>query len=274
MGFVLITSDFHFGSSFACFPEDFRTHNDTIIPLNRGQRYLNECFDDAVSRVPDEFDIFVMNGDGIEGPNKCNMARNLTEVDPLWQVRAATEKLKPVTDRARNALFTKGSYYHVGSGGGGDEGLAQACGAKPNRKGEFAPAWRRFMYKGVYFDVAHRQSTTIRYHSMPMERELDFLYLRFAKKRLPPPEHVVLIRSHAHWGYGLWETEGATVISTPCMKLQDEFAQTRVSPNRIIPDNLGMIGLRVHDGPKVTVEPYLYPHPEEEEVELITDVIG
>jgi hypothetical protein len=58
------------------------------------------------------------------------------------------------------------------------------------------------------------------------------------------------------------------------MKLQDEFAQTRVSPNRIIPDNLGMIGLRVHDGPKVTVEPYLYPHPEEEEVELITDVIG
>lgn len=272
MGFALLTSDFHFGSRFAPFPDQYRTSYDAIITANRGQRYLNECFSDVVDQVPDEFDLWVMNGDGIEGPNKCDMARNLTEVEPLWQRRVAEDYLKPLGAKAKHKVFTRGSYYHVEYAG--DEGLAEAMGARKHRgRNCYAPAWWRFWYKGVYFDIAHRQSTTIRYHSMPMERELDFAYLRFAKKGLKFPDYIVLVRSHAHWGYGLWETQGATVISTPCFKLQDDFAQTRISPNRIIPDNLGAVGLEVFDEPvnnrRVTVIPYLYEHPDEGDIDVI-----
>jgi len=273
MGFMLTVADYHVGSAWSAFPEGFRTSMGGILSLNSGQKYLLECHRDLMTRLPDEIDVLNLNGDLIDGNNKFEMARGLSEVDPLWQVRAAEELLSPLADRARHIRATKGSTYHVGKGGGYGEILAQHLGAKEDSRGHCASPWWRYWYKGVYFDIAHRQSTTIRYQSMPMERELDFALERFAKKRLPVPEHFVIIRSHAHWGWGVWREQGATVISTPAMKLQDDYAKGLISPNRIIPDNLGVVGIRVHDelvdGKKVDVIPYLYDHPDEGDVDVI-----
>jgi len=277
MGFVLVGSDYHFGSRFASFPEGFRTSSDHILPLNRGQDYLNECMEYVLKVTPPQYDLFVVNGDGIDGDNKFNMARHLSEVDPLWQVRGGEIQLQPFVDRASRVRYTRGSTYHTGKGGMGDELLAERVKADP-LKGYYAPPWWRFWYgeegdNGVYFDVAHRQSVTTVNHSMPLERELRYAELRFARKRLPVPKHLVIIRSHVHWGFGVWRERDAVVISTPCMKLQDDFAKTLTSPNRIIPDNVGMVGIRINDEPvdgeKVTVIPYLFDHPDEEDVDVI-----
>lgn len=275
--FVLNVSDLHVGSMFGLFPKGFKTSIGSILALNSGQKYLLKCWEDALSRIPEKIDVLNINGDMLDGDNKFEMARGLGEVDPLWQVRAAQVLLDPLVQKAKNIRFARGSTYHVGKGGTFEELLAERIGAEPDRRGHYAPPWWRYRFpgeNGVYFDMAHRQSTTIRYRSMPLERELDFCLDRFARKRLAPPQHIVIIRSHTHAGYRVWHEEGAWAISTPCMKLQDDFAKTRISPNRIIPDNLGLVGMWVHDEPeggeKVTIKPYIYPHPDEGEVDVIS----
>lgn len=276
MGFMLTVSDLHVGSMFGLFPRGFKTSIGSILALNSGQQYLLECWEDMQARLPDVIDVLNLNGDIVDGENKFEMARGLGDVDPLWQVRAAEELLTPLADRARHIYATRGSTYHVGKGGTWDELLAERLGARKDRRGCYASPWWRYRYPGqdgVYFDIAHRQSTTIRYHSMPVEREMDFLFNRFARKRLKPPEHFAIIRSHAHWGFGAWLEEGACGISTPCWKLQDDFAKTRISPNRIIPQNLGAVGLHIFDEPvdgaRVKAVPYTYKHPDEDEVDVI-----
>ena len=273
MGFVLIISDYHIGSSWAPFPERFRTSYGNILALNSGQKYLNQCHETMMASIPEEIDVLVINGDIMDGDNKFEMCRGLSEVDPLWQVKAADQFLRPLVDRAKHVRMTTGSTYHVGKGKVYSELLAERFGAKEDKRGHHASVWWRFKYKDVYFDVAHRQSTTIRYQSMPMEREVDFALERFAKKRKSFPEYMAIIRSHTHWGYGLWQERGIWSISTPSMKLQDDYAKGCISPNRIIPDNLGVVGIRVYDEPidgrKMDVIPYLYNHPEEGDVDVI-----
>jgi hypothetical protein len=105
-----------------------------------------------------------------------------------------------------------------------------------------------------------------------MEREVRYAQLRFANGGFPVPEHLVIIRSHSHWGYGLWQVRGATAVSMPAMKMQDDFAKTLTSPNRYTCDNMGMVGIEVYDelvdGSRVKVKPYLFDHPDEEDVDV------
>jgi len=263
--YVLNVSDFHVGNMFGLFPANFRTSTDSILMLNSGQRYLLECWEDIISKQPETIDILNLNGDMIDGQNRFEISRGLSEVDPMWQVRAAEQLLEPLVSRAKEIRFTQGSTYHVGRGGAWDEVLAERIGAKRDAWGHYASAWWRYYFPGedgFYFDLAHRQSTTIRYRSMPLERELDFCLGRFARMGVAPPSKIVITRSHTHVGYSKWEEECGIAVSTPAMKLQDDFAKTRITPNRIIPDNLGVVGYYI-DGDELHVEPYLYRHPEQ-----------
>lgn len=261
-GYVLTVGDLHVGGMFSLFPESFRTSVGTTLALNSGQKYLLECWQDIIDQQPEVIDVLNLNGDIIEGQNKFEMSRGLSEVDPLWQVRAAEELLEPLVKRARNIRMTQGSTYHVGKGGGWEKVLAERIGAKEDKFGHPTSPWWKYWYKGVYFDLAHRQSTTIRYRSMPLEREVDFLLARFARRREAPPERFIITRSHTHAGFRVYQEDGAYAVSMPCMKLQDTFAQLTVSPNRIIPDNLGAVAYEVGDE-AIKIIPYLYEHPEE-----------
>jgi hypothetical protein len=262
------------GGRFALFPRGFRTSYDAVLPLNAGQEYLLNCFEDIVARQPEVIDLLILNGDTVEGRNRFEMATGLSEVDPNWQVRAAKQVIEPLAARARHVCATRGSTYHVGRCGYYEEQLAQAVGAK-QKYGHYSAPWWKFWFHGVYLDIAHRQSFTYRYRSMPMEREMEFCIDRFARAGEPAPKHIAIIRSHTHVGFkGWWDSPGRVTISTPPMKLQDDYAQLSISPNRYRPESLGMVGLRIYDEPRedgsrVDVIPYTYPYPDEGDVDVI-----
>jgi hypothetical protein len=271
----LALADMHVFSAFGLAPPDFENSAGNKIQLNRGQSYLLECWIDMLQRrIPKTIDVLFLVGDIVEGQNPAEHARLLSEVDDTFQVRGAHELLIPIVSRVkrnkkgrRNIYMVSGSRYHVGRGYGYEQQLGAFLDSV-KRSNFYAPPWRKLMFGGVYFDVGHHQSFTIRYSSMPLERELEFLMTRMGKKRKALPRDVVIMRAHTHKGYRVWRENGALCISLPCWKLQDFFAASSKTPNRLIPDNLGAVGLKVYrepfNGEIVHPVKILYEHPEEE----------
>jgi hypothetical protein len=116
------------------------------------------------------------------------------------------------------------------------------------------------MVDDMLFDVAHHQSVTIRYRSMPLEREIGFFLERAGRMRQPVPERVFIVRSHTHGSYRNYTACGFTAVSTPAWKLQDDLAAMGRYPNHWMSAHIGGVGFRVQ-GADVEVIPYLYEHP-------------
>jgi hypothetical protein len=110
------------------------------------------------------------------------------------------------------------------------------------------------------FDFAHHQSVTIRYRSMPLEREIGFFIERMGRMRQPIPERVLIIRSHVHGTLRIYEESGFMAVSTPSWKLQDDFAAMSRTPNRTFPEHIGSVGFRITQNDIDVVE-YKYKHP-------------
>lgn len=268
---LLTISDMHVGSAYGMMPGDFYTSAGTKVNLNSGQRYLMDCWEHFVGCLPEKIDVLVLNGDMVEGQNLAEQCRGLVEVDPNFQARATASLLEPVVKRVaevdgqRQIYMTRGSRYHVGRGGGIEEVLGLILQAAKGPHGAYTQPWLHLPMDDVLFDIAHRQSFTIRYRSMPLEREISFFLERVGRQRKPPPDHLVIVRSHTHSGYRMYEEQYRMAVSTPCWKLQDDFAQTSITPNRMFPDNIGSVGFRIYpeeiDGRRVQTIPYLYSHP-------------
>jgi hypothetical protein len=194
--------------------------------------------------------------------------------DPLGFCQAVTDRVRVQPNGRRLIYVQRGSRYHTGRGGRIENHVAARIKAMPDSFGRLCRAWYLGSIGGVHFDVAHRQSWTLRYRSMPLEREIGFMMERYGRARRVMPEHAVIIRSHAHYGCRVWEEDHVTAISTPCWKVQDDFAQTSISPNRYVPDSLGAVGLWIHPPgarKRVEVVKYLYEHPQDEEEELFPE---
>lgn len=275
----LALSDMHAFGAFGLAPPNFENSAGNRLQLNRGQRYLFECWVDMIkNRLPKTIDFLLLVGDITEGKNPAEHARLLSEVDDTFQVRGASELLTPIVTRvrrnskgSRNVYQVSSSRYHSGRGHVQDQQLGPFI-ESVKRGNYYAPPWRKLLIGNVYFDVGHHQSFTIRYSSMPMERELEFLMTRFGKMRKAPPREIVIVRAHTHKGYRVWREDGALCISLPCWKIQDFFAAGSKTPNRLIPDNLGAVGIKIYKEPfnGEIVHPIkiLYDHPEEE-IELV-----
>ena len=269
--FLLVISDTHVGSAYGTFPRGFCVSTGAGVSLNSGQDYLLECWEHFVSRLPEKIEVLVLNGDIVEGQNLAEQCRGLIEVDPNFQARAAAKLLEPIVERVaeidgqKQIYMTRGSRYHVGRGGRTEEVLGLILQAMKGPHGAYTQPWIHLPMDDVLFDIAHRQSFTIRYRSMPLEREISFFLERVGRRREAPPNHLVIVRSHTHSGYRVYEEQYRMAISTPCWKLQDDFAQTSITPNRMFPDNIGSVGFRVYpeetDGKRVQTIPYLYSHP-------------
>jgi hypothetical protein len=234
------------------------------MPLNSGQRYLNEVWDDILDQLPEEIDMLLLNGDICDGDNPAEMCRNLTEVDPTFQVRAAVTKLEPIAIRCKRKYATRGSTYHTGKGGRADKEVAEALGCIPAADGHYARPWLNTKLGGLRVCAHHNQTTTIRYHSMPLEREISFA-CEYAGRTGQDPPHISVC-SHVHWGFGVWQEAEMMAISTPPMKLQDQYAQGGKYPWRWRPYEIGVTLLRVYpekvDGFRAHAVPLVYPHPE------------
>lgn len=261
---VLIISDTHVGSAFGLMPEGFLSSTGIRLPLNMGQEYLLECWQHFLNALPPLFAFLIINGDAPEGQNPAEEARLLSEVDPVWQVDAAEMLYRPLVERVTRGVFmTSGSRYHVGVGATFENVLARRLGARPNRAGRRVRPWLHLHVNGRLIEAAHRQSYTIVNRAMPLEREIRYAKVRCADQGKPIPDAIV--RSHTHVGFRLWVEDEWMAMSTPGWKLQDHYAQTSISPNRMLPAKIGAVLLRVWHQPvggyKLWPIPFLYEHP-------------
>lgn len=272
--FVLILNDVHVGHALAPFPRNELSSTGANVGLNRVQAYLNACwYDHFLSLLPQKIDLLFLNGEMAEGQNLSDQARELVEVDPVFQARAALKLLEPIIDRVlvvggqRQIYALRGSGYHTGKGGWLDEHVGAMTGAIKHWSSRSTYCWKQhYLTNKVLFDVAHKQSTGKRSRASGLEAEVGYFWERIAREGKVRPEHVVVVRSHTHVGYKCYEEAGVTAVSTPAWKCQDDYGSSLVNPNRIKPENLGAVGFRVYDTPVdgslVHKVLFLYKHPD------------
>jgi len=269
--FVLVVSDLHVGSALALLPEGFQGSNGVTLNLNIGQQYLWQCWKHFVAALPEVVDLLLINGDAVDGLNRKEESRFLCEIDPDFQARAAFQALSPIAERVarapetgvRNIIMSRGSSYHVGPGGSdGEEMLGLLLQARPGPDGRYTRPWTTMdLFGRAYLDAAHHQSYVIRYRDMPLEREIEFYLSRIARERAVVPKRAVIVRSHVHGSLRVIEEDGVMAISTPCWKLQDNFAALSRYPNRMFSTEIGAVGMWIREG-KIDVVPFTYAHPE------------
>jgi len=260
MMFVLLLADMHVGSRWGIFPAHCHGSLDTDIQLNTSQQYLLACWERMVQEVSQHDKILlVLVGDIIDGQNLRQEGRFLCEPDPQFQARAARVLLAPLLERATKVYLTRGTPYHTGSAGQDEEFLGEIIGAEKGTDGRCVRGWLLLRIGNVLLDIAHRQSYSLRYRSTTLERELGF-----ALERIGAGQDMIaklcIVRAHTHI-FRLVDDGSNLVISLPSWKLQDEYAQTSVAPNRTLPAWLGAVGLHFQGGEISNVIKYLFPHP-------------
>lgn len=263
----LVIGDLHAGSMFAPCPEGFVTSTDSVYQPNGCQLYLNTCWRHMCDTLP-ALDWLVLAGDMIDGEHPKDGGRFVWEVDPLAQVMAALEMLRPVIAKLRNGApvyILEGSRYHVGIGALGDEALGRVMGLAA-RGAYVRRPWLLLDVDGVTLDIAHRQSTATAYPISALERELQAAMMRAARGDEAAPYGI--IRHHTHNEYLVAARGLRVACAVPAWQVQTHFAQVSISPNRLWSAYIGSVLVRV-DGeaihrlqPPVSFEPILYRHPQ------------
>jgi hypothetical protein len=161
----------------------------------------------------------------------------------------------------RYVYVNRGSRYHVGKGARDEEYLSHFLDSRRGSDRRRTRPWLHLNVGDVLVDAAHHQSFTIRYRSMPLEREISFFIERMGRMRQPIPERVFIIRSHVHGTLRTYEESGFLAVSTPSWKLQDDFAAMSRIPNRVFSEHIGAVGFRITQD-NINVVKYLYDHPQ------------
>jgi hypothetical protein len=276
--FGLIVADTHAFHECGLTPPNFLLSTGNIVQHNPAQDYLWQCWWHIIEQLPERIDFLILNGDLGEGKQPAEHGRGVQEPEPLFQARGVANLLTPVVSRmpvlpdgSRRILMQRGTRYHTGRGGAIEELVGEKLKARQNEAtNRYTENWRQFCVRGVHFDCAHRQSGGENTAAV-LNAEVDRMYKRFARTRTPVPEQIVLVRSHTHMGYCCVRRQGVTAISTPALKIMEDYAKGGISPNRWVPENLGAVGLRISAAENVEVIPYLYDHPQEEVEELFPD---
>lgn len=226
---VVALSDLHTGSAFAPFPRRFRLSTGATANLNKAQSYLLKCWGHFCETVPESIDALLLVGDLIHGKNPKESAAELTEVDPEWQQRAALELLGPLAERATKVYSVRGTPYHTGEAARWEEQLSRSLGAIPDDYGRHARPWLQLSIGGIFLDMAHRSSVTIRYGASPLEREIQFMLMRAAAERQPPAD--LIIRAHIHT-HRFLNDDGFLAMTLPSWKIPSSYEETSITPNR------------------------------------------
>jgi hypothetical protein len=167
----------------------------------------------------------------------------------------------PGQDGRQHIYASRGSRYHVGKGARDEECLGHFLDSRRGPDRRWTRPWLHLNVGDVLVDAAHHQSFTIRYRSMPLEREIGFFIERMGRMRQPTPERVLIIRSHVHGTLRIYEESGFMAVSTPSWKRQDDFAAMSRTPNRTFPERIGSVGFRITQD-NINVVKYLYDHPQ------------
>ena len=235
----LVVSDLHVGGAFGIFPQGFTGSVGSELLLNEGQKYLLECWDWMIRKLPRKLDFLIINGDVADGTSKKDEGRWRTEPDPDFQVLAAKALFlrgkPPLLDRARKIYVSRGSVYHSGAGSYLDEIFAREIGAEKDCMGHYASSWRTISCQGIDIDLAHHRSVHIRYEASQGERELQFDRM---VADLKGGSSDIIVRGHGHRYINIC-IDGDLFLATPAWSLQTDFAKMSRWPNRYLSRLIG-----------------------------------
>lgn len=238
-----VVSDTHVGSAFGIFPEGFIGSAGSEIALNKGQRYLLECWDWMRDQLPKRLDFLIINAEVADGTSRKEEGRWRVEPDPDFQVLAAKALFlrgRPsLLERAKRVYVSRGSAYHSETGARLDEIFAREIGAEQDSMGHYASPWRLLSCEGIDIDIAHHRSTHIRYEATPGEREMQFDRM---VADLKDGSSDLILRSHGH-RYVKLNVDGDLFVATPAWSLQTDFAKMSRWPNRYLSRLIG--GVRI-----------------------------
>lgn len=202
---VAVVSDLHVGSTVGLCPPDG-------IELEDGGRYTPNAFQvwmwaqwaeywELVKQTAGDWPVVVIvNGEFIEGNH--HRSTQITTPSPSVMIPAAEQVLEPalrISSKSFKLYVTKGTAAHVGEGGANDVLVAKALNAeKDAESGQHAFYHLRVVIGGVYFDVAHHISNTMRAWTHGNNIRTEVLEImddaRSSGDRLPD----YIIRSHVH----------------------------------------------------------------------------
>jgi hypothetical protein len=205
--FVLVVSDLHMGSAYGLLPYGFVGSTGVELNLNMGQEYLsmaacgalkpllNRAVRDEVVPLLDVVGRFCSGGIAKSRRKPLDLtiqgskAAQVPAGGPTTLYGRATRD-----ENGRQYVYvSRGSRYHSGSGAGDEEFFAAMVHARRGPDGRHTRPWTHLVVEDTLFDVADHQSVTIRYRSMPLEREIGFFLERCGRMRQEVPERVVIV---------------------------------------------------------------------------------
>lgn len=245
---ALFMSDLHLGSAFSLWPPNFVGSNGSTINPNVGQRYLWKHYEMLIDEVRDltdgKLDIFCLVGDAIQGKNKKGDGEYIIESNLAFQSEAAITVIWPFVEMAKEKYVFRGSRYHVGNNAESEEYIGMTIDSVKDDFGHHCWMWLpELSIGGVYFDIAHHQSSVMINRSMPLERERRFAHQFDDLKKNPD----VIVRGHSHIQLELL-IDGELQIGLMPIQMQSDYAKMSKTPNRLLSRWLGICLLEIMPG--------------------------
>ena len=261
--YALFTGDFHVGGFRSIFPPRFEvtvgpTDQDRQVwPLTIAQQYLYSCYQDMLSKLPNEIALFLM-GDLIQG-HRDPWATKLCALDMQDQRLAAAELLKPLVKKAKRTYICTGTKYHQTDYSDLEACIARDLGAK------YAHVHNVKILNKV-INALHGHSSVQDYPSTPLERELADSIIKAKLGQAPDAD--IIVRGHIHPdSFSPLVRYGKIAFFTPCWQIADDFITTRKARYyRSIPI-FGAILAEITEEPMtqgIHLKPLIYRSPREE----------
>ena len=251
---IPIVADAHFNSTVAlCAPKTELEHG--FYKMDDSQKWLWDNWLEFISRVPDNSDMVLFNGDMADGDEKKHAYEIITE-NPAFIVRNASAGLEPLTNKCKELWFVKGTPAHVGKSGNLEELLAYDLGGMKigNNHAHYE---LKLNIGGVRIDISHPRPVSLVPHlrGMTATRYAFRIWTEYNLRREKPPD--LVIRSHGHLKGDSHDEYPTRCIFTPCWSNTTEYGY-RVA-HGALPD-IGAIILHIDSG-HYEIEPFNVPKP-------------
>ncbi len=203
---ILFVGDLHAGSHFAPWPWN---------PIEEtGSAYMTDCFRHFVGQV-EPFDLLVLNGDLIDGPQRKQGGRGVYNVALHKQTEGAIELLRPLAAKAKRIIRTDGTPYH--EDGDNALGLLDLALGVTKR----AQMIDLDLGNGILNIAHHPGGGSALYLGTKLDKEGIWSALAAANDKLPDARWIV--RSHIH-EYGELHTLKKSVVTLPAWQLPTPHA--------------------------------------------------
>lgn len=184
---IFMAGDFHMGHLAAIAPPKYQTSSDRRIKKLQEELwgiYLNNI------KLAGKIDVFVANGDGIDGMGQKTGGTELLHTDQLVQCKMYEEAIKVANPK--HVIMTYGTLFHVGSETDFEKIVADNLGAEI--KGEHS-----LEVNGVTFNIKHHlgSSSTPYARATAVTKENVWNIIKAENGEIDRAD--VFVRSHVHY---------------------------------------------------------------------------